>query len=188
MPLYNGSMGTRILIDGYNLIAELWGMGETRREIARQRERLVELLVVYRTVRDLPVHVVFDGWKDGDPMGGRDRQEGVEISYSPLRVTADEVIRDLVERRGPGTLVISSDRRVQGWARRAGADAVDAARFVSRLHEARAMLASGPEDGADPAGLRDEEADGWDGTTVKKGNPRRRPKRDRAVNRRLNKL
>ncbi len=180
--LYNSPMGTRILIDGYNLIAELWGMGADRREIARQRGRLIALLVDYRSVRDYPVHVVFDGWKDGDPMGGHDREEGIEISYSPLRVTADEVIRDLVARRGPGTLVISSDRRVQGWARQAGADAVDSARFAARLQEARSMLSTDfPE-------FRDEEDDGWDGSTVKKGNPHRRSKRDRAVHQRLKKL
>jgi len=105
--------GMRILVDGYNLIAELWGMGSSHRERARQRDKLVRLLADYRNLRGHAVHVVFDGWREGDPMGGRDREHGIDITYSPLKVTADEVIRDVVQRRGPGTLVVSSDRRVQ---------------------------------------------------------------------------
>lgn len=169
----------RILVDGYNLIAQLWGMGNDRRELARQRDALVAYLGEYHALRGNSVHVVFDGWREGDPLGGRDQAHGVLVTYSPLKVTADEVIRDLLAERGPGTLVVSGDRRVQGWARDAGAEAVEPAVFAARVAEARQELPDAREDGDDNR---------WDGSTVKKGNPRRLSRRERALHNRLNKL
>jgi predicted RNA-binding protein with PIN domain len=95
-----------------------------------------------------------------------------------LKVTADELIRDMLENRGPGTLVVTSDRQVQAWASHAGADWVDSASFIRRINEVRTEL---PEDGED-----DDE--GWDGTTKKRGNPHRLPKRERGAAKRLKKL
>jgi len=56
---------------------------------------------------------------------------------------------------------------------------VDSALFLVRIREA------GTEQ---PEGRDDEDDGGWDGDTVKKGNPYRRSKRDRALASRLKKL
>lgn len=168
----------KVLIDGYNLVAELWGMGQDARTLAKQRDRLVTLLGEYHALRGHQIEVVFDGWKDGEPMGGRTIEGGVLVTFSPLKVTADELIRDLLENRGPGTLVVSSDRQVRTWASHAGADSVDSAGFIRRINEVRGEL---PEDGEDDEG-------GWDGSTKKRGNPRRLPKRERGTAKRLKKL
>jgi predicted RNA-binding protein with PIN domain len=171
-------MAQRVLIDGYNLIAELWGMGDGTRELARQRSELVRLLAG----RGGAVEVVFDGWREGDPLGGASRESGIDVTYSPKGVTADEVIADKVRRRGPGTLVVTSDREVAREARSAGADVADAATYAARLRLPWAR-SDGP-----PEAARDEDSAGWAGHTAKKGNPRKAKKRDRALRRRLEKL
>ena len=178
---YTVPMGMRILIDGYNLIATLWGMGRGTRELARQREELLSLLGPYREARGHPMTVVFDGWREGEPLGSRTRERGITVQFSPKGVTADEVIRDLVRDKGPGTLVVSADKRVLAWSREAGADGVDSATFHERIRAARAVVGD-PEEG------RDEDRGGWSGDTVKRGNPRRRSKKERTLGRRLDKL
>jgi len=175
-------MALTILVDGYNLIAEMWGMGHGTEVLARQRTRLLAHLAAYRAVRRHPIHVVFDGWREGDPAGSRSREAGIDVTFSPRGITADEVLRDLVQRRGPGTVVVSSDRRVARWAAQAGADPLDAATFSQRMDLARQ---ESPGDG--PVDTEDDD-DGWDGHTVKRGNPRRRSKRDRKRARRVNEL
>jgi len=173
-------MAQRVLIDGYNLVAELWGMGSGTRELARQRAELVRLLAGRGGGA---VEVVFDGWREGDPLGGASREAGIDVTYSPRGVTADEVIADRVRARGPGTLVVTSDREVAREARAAGADVADAATYAARLR-LPAALSQGPPEAARE---RDEDA-GWAGHTAKKGNPKKAKKRDRALRRRLEKL
>jgi predicted RNA-binding protein with PIN domain len=174
-------MAQRVLIDGYNLIAELWGMGSGSKEIARQRAELLRLLSSSR--RGSAVEVVFDGWREGDPYGGGSREAGIDVTFSPRGVTADEVIGTKVRERGPGTLVVTSDRGVAREARAAGADVADAATYARRL-----AVRPGPRREVPPEGARDEDSSGWQGHTAKKGNPKKAKKRDRALRRRLEKL
>jgi predicted RNA-binding protein with PIN domain len=181
-------MAFTVLIDGYNLIAELWGMGRGSPTLERQRADLLALLGDYRRVRPNPLHVVFDGWRAGEPTGGRERVAGVDVTFSPKGVTADEVIRDLVREGGAAYLVVSSDAQVRRWATAAGADVADAATFAARLRAAPAPAAEPGEGGPlDVAETGDEDA-AWSGHTVKKGNPRRRSKRQRALDRKLGRL
>lgn len=175
-------MAQRILIDGYNLVAELWGMGRGTTELARQRADLVALVGRHGRGRGHRVEVVFDGWREGQPFGGSERASGVDVTFSPKGVTADEVIRDRLRARGPGVLVVTSDGEVRRWAHAAGADVVDAATFARLLE--RPAPAAPPGKEPDP----DDRDEGWRGDTVKKGNPRKAKKRDRALRRRLGKL
>jgi predicted RNA-binding protein with PIN domain len=172
-------MAQRVLIDGYNLIAELWGMGNGTAELARQRADLIRLLARGRSGG--AVEVVFDGWREGDPLGGGSRESGIDVTYSPKGVTADEVIATKVRERGPGTLVVTSDRGVARDARAAGADVADAATYAARIRLPSARSIP-------PEAARDEDSAGWQGHTAKKGNPRKAKKRDRALRRRLEKL
>lgn len=181
--LYSVSMALSIVIDGYNLIAALWGMGSGSQALDGQRRNLIGMLAEYRMTKGHPVHVVFDGWRSGDPMGSRTRDSGVEVTFSPKGTTADEVIRDLLrDEGGAGTVVVSSDRQVQGWARDAGAEAIEAWVFAARLTDA------GVESGSPETREDEDEGAGWTGTTKKRGNPRRRSRRERAIRRQLKKL
>lgn len=178
-------MAFTVLIDGYNLAAELWGMGMGARELERQRADLVALLADYGRDRPQALEVVFDGWREGRPEGSRGREDGVDVSFSPRGVTADEVIRDRVREAAGPFVVVSSDARVRRWAREAGAEVVDSGAFARRLRAAPPAQGTGP---GEPAREDDDADAGWSGDTVKKGNPRRRSKRERALQRRLGKL
>jgi predicted RNA-binding protein with PIN domain len=178
-------MAFTVLIDGYNLAAELWGMGVGARELERQRADLLALLADYGRDRPQGLHVVFDGWREGVPGGSRERERGVDVTFSPKGVTADEVIRDLVRDEPGPFLVVSSDAKVRRWARDGGAEVVDAEAFARRLRAAPPEPGTGPGE----AGMEEPDDDaGWSGSTVKKGNPRKRSKRERALQRRLGKL
>ncbi|MDH5527321.1 MAG: NYN domain-containing protein [Nitrospirota bacterium] len=176
-------MAVRLVIDGYNLVAALWGMGTSARELERQRAEMIRMLARYREQRPHPIHVVWDGWKDGDPMGSRTVDHGIRVTFSPKGITADEVIRDLLAEsdRVSGTVVVTSDRTVQGWARSAGAESVESWSFVDRLTLAGA-------EGVNPEAEGEAEDEVWSGDTRKKGNPRRASRRKKAVERQLKKL
>ena len=172
----------KILVDGYNLIAALWGMGNSSAELEKQRGQLVESLSQYKKARGHQMEVVFDGWKDGDPMGSRTRDRGVEVVFSPKGVTADEVIRDTVQESEREILVVSSDKKVQGWTDTYGGKAINCRTFIARLIETDAEQAVTPDD------ERDDYGDVWEGGTAKKGNPRKKSKKERAVEKKLRKL
>ncbi len=178
-------MATHLYIDGYNLIAQIWGMGQGRAELTRQRNDLVRQLAAYHRRRPLPIEVVFDGWRDGHELGNREMHGGVVVSYSPKGITADEVLRERVQGRGTGALVVSADRQVQRWAREGGGEALDPVLFYQRLNMAQHDTALEVDDRE----TKDESDDnGWSGSTNKKGNAFRRSKRDRALNQRTKKL
>lgn len=172
----------KILVDGYNLIAALWGMGGDRAELERQREQLVETISRYKKARGHQMEVVFDGWKDGDPMGSRTRDRGVEVVFSPKGVTADEVIRDTVQESEREILVVSSDKKVQGWTDTYGGKAINCRTFIARLIETDA------EQGTTADEARDDYGDVWEGGTKKRGNPNKKSKRERAVDKKIRKL
>lgn len=183
-------MGFSVVIDGYNLIARMWGMGKGGSTLEKQRHDLIRMLGRYRQVRDVPVHVVFDGWKAGEPGGSRTRDHGIDITFSPRGVTADEVIRDLVKEEGAGVLVVTADKRVQGWAGTYGGEWVDSSTFVGKLMEAAAATKL-PEGEEAPSGLAakdDDYGDVWEGSTAKKGNPKKKSKRERKLGGRLKRL
>jgi predicted RNA-binding protein with PIN domain len=116
-----------VLVDGYNVSMTGW----PGQPVARQRDRLLDLLgnVVARRAAD--VHVVFDG------AGGGERPVvsaplPVRVHFTEAGVEADDrliaIARDLPASR-PVT-VVSSDRRVRDGARRWGANVASAASLV----------------------------------------------------------
>lgn len=115
----------RILIDGYNLLAVSGHKG---------RDALLDDLARFRKARGHEIRIVFDGTHGGQGDLNRDYHGGVEIYYTPLTVTADDVIEEILE--GPGAsqwLVVSSDRRIQSAARKARATFVKSDEFSARM-------------------------------------------------------
>jgi predicted RNA-binding protein with PIN domain len=90
--------------------------------------------------------VVFDGRERGGLSGGSEKSGGIGIRYSRQGETADEVIAHLVVGAGDGAVVVSSDREVQGAARRHGAAPLSAEEFIARMDASRvASLKGGDE-------------------------------------------
>jgi predicted RNA-binding protein with PIN domain len=158
------------LIDGYNVIrrdadlraAEAGGLEAGRRAL------LARLADHVRSSSD-QFTVVFDG----APVPGAATAPGrLEVVFSRPPLKADDILIRRARREGAGAVVVTSDRAVADAARRARCAVVDAERFLARL---------GSE--PDPKGEADSPAG-----PVKRGNPRRRSKKERAAARALRRL
>jgi predicted RNA-binding protein with PIN domain len=116
--------------------------------------------------------VVFDGAPGfGEGAGGR-----VENIYTRPPEKADDAIVALARRFAADAIVVSSDRAVSDGARRAGATAVSAERFLAAI-AARDDAAPDQEEDDDDAPAR-----------TKRGNPRRASAEERAARRVLRRL
>lgn len=164
----------RWLIDGYNVIRrdpELHG--REQESLQAGRTALVHLVAQKaRESRD-DFTVVFDGARvtGGAPTGGR-----VQVLFSRPPRTADDELMRLARQHGAGTAVVTSDRRIQDAARRAGCAVVTAEQFRNRL-------SAEPEPGPETKD-QDEE----DPPREKRGNPRKLSKEARAAQRALRRL
>jgi len=130
--------------------------------------------------------VVFDGWMTGSPEEERLREDGVHIVYSRRGETADEVIKRMARtERGSEIIVVSSDREVADAVMKAGGVTISSPEFEERMGEEEAK--------GTPCGDEPPEEDEDDDIipksgTGKKGTARRKSKRQRQAQRRLNKL
>jgi hypothetical protein len=163
------------LVDGYNVIRRGPELAEREREsLEAGRQALCRLLSTAARVSGDRFTVVFDGNRGG---GSFSAGPGVHVMFSSARETADRV---LARTATAGAAVVSNDQEVRQAAARAGAIAITADQFLSRLR--RADRVSGSESGPE----KDDEE------TIrpqnKKGNPRRLSKKDRLAARALGRL
>lgn len=115
----------KVIIDGYNLLA-LSGH--------KNRDALILHLSTYQKNTGHKVTVVFDGTHQGTGFGSHTFEAGVEIYFSPLTVTADDFIEELLEKKEyAGVVVVSSDRKVQGYAKKAHCTSVESFEFSKKL-------------------------------------------------------
>lgn len=118
----------RVLIDGYNLLTA---------SPYPDRESILLALSAYAKAKHLDITIIFDGTHDGTGLGERTRIGGVNVWYTPLTVTADDEIEDVLEKPNAGSwIVVSSDRRIQKAALRAHATYVESQEFLGRLGQA----------------------------------------------------
>ncbi len=167
---------SKVLIDGYNLIHAL-PSGTTGRE---ETEILLEKLRRYKRFRGHHITVVFDGYEGGMPLEGRERIKGITVIYSKLGEKADQVLMRIAREWGGSCIVVTSDREVADDVERSGAAVIGSPDFMERLEMVEYLALKGGEEEEEQAGGRLN--------TRKKGNPRRRSKRERAKARRLKKL
>ena len=170
----------RWLIDGYNVIRrdpELRGRESESLEAGR-RALVHHLARAHREPRD-EFTVVFDGAR----VSGSSPSEGqIRVIFSRPPMTADDELIRLARQWKSGAIVVSSDRKIQDAARRAGAAALSADQFLEGLEHPGGQ----PLDEADPPS---KEADlGELPATTKRGNPRRASKKDRQARRALRRL
>jgi predicted RNA-binding protein with PIN domain len=162
----------RWLVDGYNVIRrdpDLAG----REEESLEAGRTALLRVVAARARESQddFTVVFDGARvgGGSPTAGR-----VQVLFSRPPRTADDELMRLARQLGTGAAVVTSDRKIQDAARRAGCAVVTAEQFLREL-----STIGEPELEPEP-----EE----DAPREKRGNPRRLSKDARAAQRALRRL
>ncbi len=166
----------RWLIDGYNVIRRDPDLRAHETEsLEAGRTALLRLLArAHRDARD-EFTVVFDGARvqGGAPSHGR-----IRVVFSRPPFTADDELMRLGRQHGAGAVIVTSDRKVQDAARRAGCPVLTAEEFLSGLS------ADSEPHRIQPA-TKDE---GNDRPREKRGNPRRLSKRARATARALRRL
>jgi len=167
-----------LIIDGYNLLhVGRSPVQMTSEDLQLNRDRLIEGLALYRQMRPCNITVVFDGWQGGWSTERKERNRGVDILFSRLGETADEVIRRLVKEKGSGVVVVTSDREISRYAEKLSVAVISSDRFKER------MTGTGPSPEKD-AGDSEE-----GGRGVKKRGPSRRPsKKEKRLQTALKKL
>ena len=193
----------RWLIDGYNVIRREPDLRAHEAEsLEAGRRALLHLLArAHRDPRD-EFTVVFDG---AMVAGGAPSQGRIRIIFSRPPHTADDELMRLARQWRSGAVVVTSDRRIQDAARRAGAAALTAEQFLDALtappegvSAGAKGLSAGTEPGRsflrpppDQAGLLDpatKDPELPESPREKRGNPRRLSKKARRERRALGRL
>lgn len=196
----------RWLIDGYNVIRREPDLRAHEAEsLEAGRRALLHLLArAHRDPRD-EFTVVFDG---AMVAGGAPSQGRIRILFSRPPHTADDELMRLARQWRSGAVVVTSDRRIQDAARRAGAAALTAEQFLEGLEtrskglsadtEPRRSLLRPPSDQAgleapattDPPELwaKKTSPELPESPREKRGNPRRLSKKARRERRALGRL
>jgi hypothetical protein len=167
-----------LIIDGYNLLhVGRLPIALTAEALQRERERLVEELSSYRQARSCGITVVFDGWQAGWAVEKKERKKGIDLIFSKMGEKADDVIKRLVKDKGPGKVVITSDRDVARYAEKMGAAVIPSEQFRERMDR---PFVAGEKDA-------DEEEDEQPGFK-RKGPSRRLSKKEKRAKAALRKL
>ena len=170
-----------LAIDGYNLIAALTGEALGRLDLEAEREQLLELLADYRALSKHRLSVVFDGGARATGESRRERFRGVEVIFSQLGRNADQLLVEMARRYGSGLTVVTEDREVILSCERFGAVTLASGEFWQRL----LLVVMGEDEGLEEEGVR---SGGGRHLTRKKGNPKKRGRKERRRSRRLDSL
>jgi predicted RNA-binding protein with PIN domain len=170
-------MGIHLIIDGYNLLhVDRTLVSLSPIQLQRERDRLVDQLSAYRSLRQMEITAVFDGWQGGWSTEKRERKKGIELVFSKLGEKADEVIKRLVRESGAGATVVTSDREISRYAERMAVAVIPSDQFKEKMETA---LIKGEKDFQD-----EEERSGQ----KKKGPSRMLSKKEKRMRSALKKL
>jgi hypothetical protein len=137
----------------------------------------------YKELKRHKITIVFDGWIEGDVTEEHQREKGVYIIYSRRGEKADEVIKRMAKNSGEEMVVVTSDRDIADSIARAGCVAIPSLDFEDRMNEEEHMAFSNdcmPEE--------DDDYFKYGRKNKKKGASRRKSKKERIRQRKLEKL
>ncbi|PYN32691.1 MAG: hypothetical protein DME01_20735 [Candidatus Rokuibacteriota bacterium] len=168
----------RWLVDGYNVIRRSPELKAREVEsLEGGRRALLHLIARARRALQDEFTIVFDGARlsgGTPPVAGR-----IRVVFSRPPLTADDDLMRLARQLRNGAIVVSSDRKVQDAARRAGSAVLTAEQFLEALDV--------PETpGADRPDMKDASED--EPAREKRGNPRRLSKKAKQAQRALGRL
>ena len=165
-----------LIIDGYNVI------GTHHRDMHDERTQLIRELVAYQKKTGHDITLVFDGWKDGQGRETKTVTGGITVIYSGLGERADAVIQRIIVTQRRKWVVVSSDREIEKAAWRASCVPIRSEQFMSALEaHSRGHDSDLAED--DPLIKDEEEYD-----MPRKGSPRKRSRKEKEIQRVLEKL
>lgn len=177
----------QLIIDGYNFMKS---RKDKTGDFQSQRQQLLEELCAYQVVKKnrFEMTVVFDGQRAAWEFEQGEWFKGIRVIFSQEGEEADPVIIRLARQAEPGSVVVTSDRGIRESISGTGIICVTSNEFDSRLSEALLSGTQGSQ-GQDPGlGREDEELRPPLTFGKKKGNPKRRSKKDRQQKHKLNGL
>jgi predicted RNA-binding protein with PIN domain len=168
-----------LLIDGYNLI------GTAHDNLEEKRSHLIRALSEYSLRKGHDITLVFDGWKSGFPFETKTRAAHITIIYSKLGVTADSVIRRMIQDIRRDWIVVSSDRQISEFATSKDLAAISSEEFDDIVHR---VLSTANRDDVGNISGESKTDDGSKPRVRKRGNPRKKTKKQIKKTRALKKL
>ena len=168
----------RWLIDGYNVIRRDPDLrGHEAESLEAGRRALLGLIARADRAKRDEFTVVFDGARrtGSTPTPGR-----IRVVFSRPPATADDELMRLARQLQSGAVVVSSDRKVQDAARRAGSAVLTAEQFLDALEAPETPTRSDSPDSKDDSDHQP--------AREKRGNPRRLSKKARKAQRALGRL
>jgi predicted RNA-binding protein with PIN domain len=139
-----------LIIDGYNLLhVGRLPIALSANDLQRERDRLIDQLSSYRQTKPCEITLVFDGWQGGWATEKKERNKGIDVIFSRLGEKADEVIKRLVKEKGPGRIVITSDRDIARYAEKMGAAVIPSDQFRDRMQMSTVTIEKGTEEDED---------------------------------------
>ncbi|MDZ4164944.1 MAG: NYN domain-containing protein [Smithellaceae bacterium] len=160
-----------IIVDGYNLIRQSPSLRSRERiSLETGRNSLISLLSELKKIRPHRITVVFDGREGLSRRETREAIVGIQVIYSAVGETADDVIKRMATEEAGNLLVVTSDREIGHFIHRRGGATILSPEFEQQL--------SGIISGTAPAqGESGEDEPCPAETGTKKKGPSRRPSR-----------
>ena len=175
-------MSIHIIIDGYNIIRQSSNLSVLdNQDLQMGREALLELLALYKKIKQHRITVVFDGKNAPAFAQPNSNIEGVDIKFSGNGETADTVIKQMAAIAREKALVVSSDREIIDFAAQHGSATISSPGFEAKV--ATAVYLENQE-----LEIIDEDNNGWIPTTKKKGPQKKLSKKERQSRIKINKL
>jgi predicted RNA-binding protein with PIN domain len=124
-----------ILIDGYNLLKQVFGG-----QITEQQRRQFELRALeYAQRKGHVLYIVYDGGPYSQMTV--EKRGRVSCVYSGYKDTADDILKQYIEEGIlKHILLVSTDRQLNAFADRYGVPSIDALDFYSYMKETKAQV------------------------------------------------
>jgi|SRR5579859_1039203 len=118
-----------IIIDGYNILKQL-----NPHSSEKAKNNFIDQLSIYAHRKHHQIIIVFDG---GDqPYDYNEYHKGIKVSHSGYKQTADDVIKQLLEKiKDKDVLLVSSDRELVRYAHRLNIESSDALTFYYLINK-----------------------------------------------------
>lgn len=172
-------MATHIIVDGYNLIGSRWGLENVSLEVLR--EKILKELAEYKKTKKCSIKVVFDGENAGWMTEGKDRLMGIDIYYSRDGEKADDLICRIVAESKKKYILVTSDNDLVSRCDKYGSVSVRSGEFIEKMREAVVYGSSIKDE-------NDENEVHISKMARKKGNPKRRSKKERQRMQKIRKI
>jgi len=165
-----------LVIDGYNYInrARSTAVGEVNLDMLRRS--FLDKLFRYKRARGGKITVVFDAYKSFSLMRQGENYKGIDVVYSKENETADDVIIGWIRQKRAGMVVVTSDRAIIDEAKAHGVPFLTSVKLAEMMAAPSPMFDKGEDDDYEPS------------HGMKKGNPRKLPKKLRKVTKAIDKL